>query len=237
LILTPPVQSGFLFQQSAALLPLEPDVLLQLRHLGIRTLGQYARLPTTGVLARWGQAGRTAQLWAQGQDNRPVIPPSEQLMMSARIEFDGVLTDRDILLAALMRKADALLSPLRDQLQAAGWLALSITRGDRRVIPVKHTFPLPTALGNTVKLALSGVLERVTWDGEGAADVTLTFGDITDAPVQQLSLFDTPSPRALLTATLQKLAARYGADTFCMAALTEPDHPLAERRVSWQRFE
>jgi nucleotidyltransferase/DNA polymerase involved in DNA repair len=78
LILTPQVQSAFLSQQPSALLPLEADALLQLRHLGIRTLGQYARLPTAGVLARWGQAGRTAQRWAQGHDDRPVIPLSEQ---------------------------------------------------------------------------------------------------------------------------------------------------------------
>jgi hypothetical protein len=96
---------------------------------------------------------------------------------------------------------------------------------------------MPTAHANTVKLALSNALERVTWDGEGATDVSLAFGDITDAPMRQLSLLDTPSPREMLAATLQKLAARYGADTFCMASLTEPDHPLPERRVSWQKFE
>jgi hypothetical protein len=131
---------------------------------------------------------------------------------------------------------------LRDQLQAIGWLGLDVTRGDRRTVSVKHTFPMPTAVGSSVKLALDRVLGRVEWTvgpdaGEGATDVSLTLGDITDAPAQQLSLLDIPTPRETLIATLDKLAARYGRDAFCMAALTEPDHPLAERRVSWQKFE
>ncbi len=236
LFLDPITQPVFLSQQTAALLPLAADALLQLRYLGIRTLGQYARLPAAAVLTRWGEAGRTAQRWAQGEDDRPVIPPSEQAEVSAYIEFDGVLLDRDILLAALVRKAEKLLAPLRNQLQAIGWLEVAITRGDRRVISVKHTFPMPTADGSSVKLALDRVLGRVEWNKEGVSDATLTLGDITDAPAQQLSLFDVPTPRETLAATLEQLAARYGRDSFCMAVLTEPDHPLPERRVSWQRF-
>ncbi len=237
LVLSPVTQPAFLSQQTAALLPLEAEALLQLRHLGIRTLGQYARLPAAAVLTRWGQAGRTAQRWAQGYDDRPVIPLSEREEVSAHIEFDGVLLDRDILLAALVRKAEKLLGPLRNQFQAIGWLKLAITRGDRRTVSVKHTFPMPTAVGSSVRLALDRVLGRVEWNGEGATDVDLTLGDVTDAPAQQLSLLDTPTPRETLSATLEKLAARYGPDSFYMAALTEPDHPLPERRVSWQRFE
>lgn len=241
LVLAPTAQPTFLSRQTTALLPLETEALLQLRHLGIRTLGQYARLPSAAVLTRWGEAGRTAQRWAQGYDDRPVIPPSERAEVSAYIEFDGVLLDRNILLAALVRKAEKLLKPLRGQLQAIGWLGLKITRADRRIVSVKHTFPMPTGDGASVKLALDRVLGQVTWTvgpdvGEGATDVTLTLGDITDAPAQQLSLLDVPSPREALAATLETLAARYGRNAFCMATLTEPDHPLPERRVSWQRF-
>jgi len=237
LFLTPVVQRAFLSHQTAALLPLEADALLQLRHLGVRTLGQFAQLPSAGVLSRWGRAGHTAHLWAQGHDDRPVVLPAERPQVTARIEYDGPVVDREILLTTLMRKAESLLNPLRDRLQATGWFALTVTRGDGRVLHLRHNFPLPTVAANTVRLALGSVLNRAAWDGEGAADMTLTFGDITDAPVQQLTLFDTPSPRQALSATLKKLSARYGLNTFCMAVLTEPDHPLAERRVSWQHFE
>jgi nucleotidyltransferase/DNA polymerase involved in DNA repair len=237
LVLDSVAQRAFLAQQKITLLPLESDILLQLRHLGIRTLGQYARLPASAVLTRWGQAGRTAQQWAQGNDDRPVLLPFEQPQVAARIEFDGVLSDRDILLAALSRKAEELLAPLAAQFQAVGKLGLTITRGDRRVISVAHTFPLPTAAGNSIKLALSAQLDQIAWDGEGAADASLSLSQITDAPTPQLTLFDAPTPRETLAKTLAALSARFGPDAFHMASLTEPDHPLPERRASWQEFQ
>jgi DNA polymerase IV len=231
------VQRSFLADQPVALLPLGPDTLLHLRHLGISKLGQYARLPPAGVLVRFGEAGRTAQRWSLGQDDRPVILPSELPQASARIEFDPPVESHDILLAALMERAARLLAPLHARLQAIGRLWLDITRADGRSFPASHIFPLPTALTEAVRAALSAALDRVIWGGEGAAEVTLTLADITDAPAQQLALFDTPTPRALLTATLDRLAARFGAETFQMAVLADTSHPLPERRASWRTFD
>ncbi len=131
--------------------------------------------------------------------------------------------------------------PLRDRLQAIARILLNVTRADGRTLPVAHTFPLPTAAAEPARLALASLLTRVPWDGQGVVEVTLTLAGITDAPGQQLTLFDTGEiggdSRARLTATLDRLAARFGADAFRLAALTDPDHLLPERRaafVPWQ---
>jgi nucleotidyltransferase/DNA polymerase involved in DNA repair len=241
LLLIPAAQRAFLADQPASLLPLDADALLQLRHLGIRTLGQYTRLPATGVLTRFGVAGRTAQRWAQGLDDRPVLPPWESAEAASRIEFEPPLADRERLLAALLARADKLLAPLRERLQAAARLALNVTRADGRVIPVSHTFPLPTAALPTVRHALASLLDRITWAGEGAAEVVVILAGITDAPSPQLTLFDLDGAdddqRGRLTATLERLAARFGADAFRLATLADPDHLLIERRAvfaPWQ---
>lgn len=238
LLLNPEVQRAFLATQPVALLPMDADALVQLRHLGIRTLGQFARLPTAGVLTRFGEAGRTAQRWAQGQDDRAVILPREAPEVTARIEFDGPLADGDILLAALARRAEALMGPIRAHLQAIGRLALTITRADARTASADHVFPLPTAAAEPLRLGLAAALGRVTWGGEGVVDVTLTLAGITDPPSKQLSLFDAaPTTRAALTATLDRLATRFGPEAFRMAILTDPDNRLPERRVSWRSFD
>ena len=235
LLLVPAAQRAFLADQSTTTLPLDTDALTQLRHLGIRTLGQYARLPVTGVLARFGLAGRTAQRWAQGLDDRPVLPPWESAEVAARIEFETPLADRERLLAALIQRADRLLGPLRDRLQAVARILLAITRADGRTIPVSHTFALPTIAAEPVCLALAGLLDRVTWDGQGVAEITLTLAGITDAPAQQLTLFDPQDDdRARLSALLARLAARFGADAFRLASLADPDHLLLERRAAFQ---
>jgi len=241
LLLAPAAQRAFLAGQPAATLPLDADAVTQLRHLGIRTLGQFTRLPATGVLARFGPAGRTAQRWAQGLDDRPVVPPWECPEVSARIEFEPPLADRERLLAALARRADQLLIPLRDRLQVIARILLHVTRADGRTIPVAHIFPLPTAAAEPVRLAVASLLARAPWDGQGVSEVTLTLAGITDTPGQQLALFDTGESggdsRARLTATLDRLAARFGADAFRLAMLADPDHLLPERRaafVPWQ---
>ena len=239
LLLAPAAQRAFLAGQSVATLPLDADALLQLRHLGIRTLGQYTRLPATGVLTRFGQAGRTAQRWAQGLDDRPVVPPWECPEVSARLEFEIPLADAEWLLAALMQQADRLLVPLRDRLQASARILLNITRADGRTISVTHVCPQPTAAAGPVRLALAGLLARTPWEGQGATEITLTLAGITDAPGQQLTLFadTTDNTRTRLTATLDRLAARFGADAFRLASLTDPDHLLLERRAAFQPWQ
>lgn len=235
LLLAPVAQRDFLAGQPVATLPLDADALLQLRHLGIRTLGQYTRLPAAGVLTRFGPAGRTAQRWAQGLDDRPVVPPWESPEVAARLEFETPLADGEILLAALLRRAERLLGPLRDRLQTIGRLELRITRADGRMLPLAHVFPQPTAAAEPVRLALAGLLARAPWDGQGAAEITLTLAGITDTPGQQLALFADAADdnRARLTATLDRLAARFGADAFRLASLADPDNLLFERRAAF----
>ena len=229
-------------------LPLDPDALTQLRHLGIRTLGQFARLPAAGVLTRFGTAGRTAQHWAQGQDDRPVVPPWEAPEASAQLEFETPLADRERLLSALMRSAERLLTPLSERFQAVGRITLAVTRADRRIIPVGHTFSQPTAALGSVRLGLEAALARVCWEGQPAVSVALTFGGISDAPVRQLTLLDPAAPfgeetdaiadsRLQLKATLDRLAARFGSEAFRIASLTDPDNLLPERRASWRSFD
>jgi protein ImuB len=237
LLLTPAAQRAFLVSQPVTVLPLDSDILTQLRHLGVRTLGQYARLPVAGVLSRFGPPGRTAQRWAQGLDDRPVVPPWEAPEASTRIEFETPLADRERLLLLLMQRAGKLLASLAGRLQAASRVTLEVTRADRRVVPVGHAFSLPTAAAEPVRLAIGTALERVVWEGQGAVEITLTLAGITDAPGEQLTLFDVEEDnRSRLGALLSRLATRFGPEAFRLATLADPDNPLPERRAGLSRW-
>jgi nucleotidyltransferase/DNA polymerase involved in DNA repair len=237
LLLSSAAQRAFLASQPVTTLPLDSDVLTQLRHLGIRTLGQYARLPVAGVLSRFGSSGRTAQRWAQGLDDRPVVPPWEAPQVSTRAEFETPLADRERLLMVLMHRAGKLLSSLAGRLQAASRVTLEITRADGRVVPVSHAFPLPTAAAEPVRLAIGAALGRVAWEGQGATEITLTLAGITDAPGEQLALFDVEeNSRSRLGVLLDRLATRFGPEAFQLATLTDPDNPLPERRAGLSRW-
>ncbi len=210
---------------------------------GHPALGQFARLPAAAVSARFGLAGRTAERWALGLDDRPVVPPWEARETSARIELDGPSADRERLLALLGQRAERLLSPLQESLQEAGRVTLLVTRADGRTVPASYTFPQPTAAAGAVRLGLAAALDRITWDGQPAVEIALTLAGIQDAPGRQLALFDlaqaaaggnSPQGRARLEAALRRLAAGFGPDAFRLATLVNPDNPLPERRVSWR---
>ena len=232
LLLAPRRQRAFLAGQPVATLPLDADALLQLRHLGIRTLGQYARLPATGVLTRFGQAGRTAQRWAQGLDDRPVRRPGRRRSRGPAGVRDALGGSRAPAGRAAAPGRPAA-GPAARPAPGRGPPAARITRADGRTIPLTHTFPQPTAAAEPVRLALAGLLERVPWDGQGAAEITLTLAGITDTPAQQLTLFDPHDDNRARLSALDRLAARFGADAFRLASLADPDNLLLERRAAF----
>jgi nucleotidyltransferase/DNA polymerase involved in DNA repair len=237
LLAEPAAERAFVDPQPVTWLPLGPDALRHLLHLGVRTLGAYRRLPAAGVLARFGALGATAQRWAQGHDERPVLLPAELPHETLRVEFAAPVVDREILLASLLRRAAPRLTQMQARGQAVGCLTLTVTRADGRLLPGQHTFPQPAAALAPLRAALNTLLARTAWRDHGASELTLTLAEITDAPAQQLTLWaEASSPRAALTALLDQLAPRFGPQTFRMAALVEPSHPLPERRTSWQVF-
>ena len=81
-------ETSFLNPLSIQLLPLPWAALQQLAWLGIRTLGQFARLPAAAVGQRFGPAGRIAQQWAQGRDQRPVCANTRSTPEPLILEFE-----------------------------------------------------------------------------------------------------------------------------------------------------
>ena len=237
LLTEPAAERAFIEPQPVTWLPLGAEAMRHLLHLGVRTLGAYGRLPAAGVLARFGALGGAAQRWAQGHDDRPVLLPAELPHVALRIEFDAPVADREILLASLLRRAMSPLAQLQANFQAVGRLTLIVTRADGRLLPGQHTFPRPTAALASIRATLNTLLERTAWRDAGASEITLTLEEITDAPAQQLTLWEeATSPRAALVALLSQLTPRFGPQAFQMAALVEPSHPLPERRSNWQVF-
>jgi protein ImuB len=237
LLTDPAAERAFIEPQPVTWLPLCVEAVRHLLHLGVRTLGAYGRLPTAGVLARFGVPGGAAQRWAQGHDDRPVLLPAELPHVALRIEFDAPVVDQDILLASLLRRAAPRLTQLQARWQAVGRLTLTVTRADGRLLPSQHAFPRPTAALAPIRATLNTLLERIAWRDAGASELMLTLEELTDAPAQQLTLWEeATSPRATLAALLSQLTPRFGPQTFQMAALVEPSHPLPERRASWQAF-
>lgn len=91
-------EAAFLARAPVTWLPLPPDMIHQLRRLGLSTLGAVAAVPPAKLAARFGPDGRLAWELASGSDNRPVRsrPPEETIVETLTMPTPAV--SRDMLL-------------------------------------------------------------------------------------------------------------------------------------------
>jgi nucleotidyltransferase/DNA polymerase involved in DNA repair len=222
-------ETRFLRPLSVSLLPLSPVAHQELHWLGIHTLGQFAQLPVNAVVQRFGAVGRIAHQWAQGHDTRPV-------RNTVRANFNPLTVQLDPPTGLLDPVLEALLGVLRPHLQAlavelAGCRKINVELGFLDSSTRTLAISLVTAISQeaTLQATLAHHLQTLNWPAE-VAHLTITGLETGELPAEQLSLFpeftDNAAPGALL---VQRLSSVYGA-VFFRGDVTEPHHPVAERR-------
>lgn len=222
-------ESRFLSPLSITLLPLPALALQQLNWLGIRTLGQFAQLPSQAVWQRFGQAGKVAQQWAKGQDDRPVQPTAFAEREVESIDIDPPTDLLSEVVAAVMHRLTPELATLAQQLAGVRCirLELSFSEGSKRIVTVDFVEPISQV--QRVEAVLTSKLQQLVWCGD-VSRVTLLRLERGELAMQQLSLFTELDQRASKGATLtQRLGLRYGS-IFFQATLRNAHHPVAERR-------
>jgi nucleotidyltransferase/DNA polymerase involved in DNA repair len=226
-------QKGFLQPLPVSLLPLAGDTLQRLGFLGLRTLGQYAALPPAAVWQQFGRAGKLAQRCARGEDDRPVVPRWQAPQLSAAVEFDQPLAERERLVAALERLVAPLQAKLRAGFQACGQVRLTVHFDDNDSQERERTFLLPVADEACVVRTLAELLEGLRWPAP-ATGLVVTLGQIQEVVAEQLTLFPLQDERESKLQEVQRyLVARFGANCLRRAVLAQPGAPLPEWRVGW----
>jgi protein ImuB len=137
----------------------QPDLADLLRRLGIRTLGAFADLPATDVLARFGPAGAAAHRLARGLDERSVagrVPPPD---LSVALELDPPADRVDTAAFAAKSLADQ----LHRQLAARG---LACTRVAIEA-DTEHGEHLTRLWRHDGALTPGAMAERVRWQLDG----------------------------------------------------------------------
>ena len=226
----------FLSPLPITLLPLPALALQQLTWLGIHTLGQFGALPSQAVWQRWGQPGKLAHQWAKGHDDRPVRSTVRPTAPPLRVEIDPPTEMLTFVLHALLDALNPLLRSLAERFEGIRQLqiTLSFVEGSKRLLTLNFAEPIhqEKRLAHT----LTTQFQLLNWPGE-LSRVEIAHPATGELLPEQLTLFpelDTrpadPSP-----AFLQRLTHRYG-DLFYKAILTDPHHPIAERRFVYQAF-
>jgi len=227
-------ERAFLRPLPVTLLPLAEEALRRLCFLGLRTLGQYAALPVAAVEQQFGRVGKLAYRYARGEDDRPVVPRWQASHLTAEIELETPLAERERLMMAVRHLVSPLLAELRGKLQACGQVRLTVHFDDGHAQERERTFLFPTVEEERMVRTLEQLLDGMHWHSP-AISLAVALGQIQDAVAEQLTLFPLEDDRAGKLREVQRyLAARFGANRLRRAVMTRPGAPLPEWRTGWR---
>ncbi len=225
-------EAAFLAPLSLEKLAPEMEIAATLERWGIRSIGDFARLPEGEVASRLGELGRELHAAARGIDPRPLEPRLPSPCLSEGMDLEWPL----MTLEPFLFLGNAALERLATRLESQG-LACTRLEVTLKLDPEGHdaraiSLPAPT---RDVKTLLTLVRLELEARPPGAPVVGFTFTALPDKPRRaQLSLF---GPAALspdrLATTIARLAALVGADRIGSPRTVNGHHPERFASVSY----
>ena len=223
-VVPPGQESEFLAPLPLSRLAPEIEIAETLERWGIRSVGDFARLPPGQVESRLGELGRQLQAAARGIDPRPLEPRLPALSLSEGMDLEWPL----VALEPFLFVGNAALERLTRRLDAQGLacrrleltLKLDPEGCDARAI----SLPAPTREAKTLLTLVRLELEARP---PGAPVTGFTLAAHPDKPRRaQLSLFGPPalSPDRLAT-TIARLVSLLGADRVCSPRTVDGHRP------------
>jgi protein ImuB len=123
-------------------LDLSPEILETLDRWGIRTLGEFAKLPAIAISERLGQEGVRLQQLAQGAGMRPIVPHIEAARFVEVMDLDAEITAIEPLTFILSRMLEQICSRLQSRNLATHEVRLMLgndVRTLRLPLPVRNS--------------------------------------------------------------------------------------------------
>src|SRR3954447_9265960 len=106
------VEAAYLAPLSIRLLPADDDTRERLRVFGLTSIGEFAALPASAVVARFGAHGELLHQFARGMDGRSLRPRKPVQHLRAEAEFEPVVDTLDPLRFVLHNLCGALCEQL-----------------------------------------------------------------------------------------------------------------------------
>ncbi|HEX6511448.1 MAG TPA: hypothetical protein VF157_04055, partial [Chloroflexota bacterium] len=236
-IIPPDQVASFVAGLSTDHLPVAEPIKRRMRLLGLKKLGDVARLPLSALQAEFGPTGRTMWQLSNGLDAselQALLPPSQLI---ERMRFDEPLITTD----GLLMGAQVLLARLGERLAADNrscrGLRVRAELTSKRTWQKLVNLREPTADVKRMLAALKPVFERHTWRA-AVEELELLLWDVCPAGGTQPDLFPERSgARQRIDAALRHLKARYRPLPVYRVVQPEPDTRIAERRYALASYE
>jgi DNA polymerase IV len=185
----PGEEQRYLSSLPAGYLPAAPDVLRRLARLGMRTIGEVARIPEGEWLRQLGALGRQVYQWSRGIDPEPVKPAYPPRMLQRRVEFSPEVRDRDHLEAVINRHAGVLAQQLAHKGEGCQQATLRLEVMDGPPVQVSRTLAKLQQEAYPIRQALQGLLrDALAQAGGGRESPGAAAGWDGGVPVQALEV-------------------------------------------------
>jgi protein ImuB len=214
------------------LLPLMPERRQELSELGIRKLGQLARLPRAAVADRLGKDVEQSWRRARGEDGARVAPREPPAEIAESLAFPEAVGNSITLERALAALLDRLLGRPERAGRAPRQLAVSarlVGGGSwRRIVTLRE----PTAEASRLRCALAPRLGELT---APALELRLELGALTDSVGRQEELVGMRGRsgrlREHLREGLRQARTAVGAEAVCTVMEVAPWSRIPEARA------
>ncbi|WP_018131743.1 DNA polymerase IV [Effusibacillus pohliae] len=201
---------------------------LQLERLGIRTIGDAARMDLPAIRHYMGSLADHIYMLAQGVDPRPVEPDQDRKSIGQEVTFPEDVGDINFLHTTLLAQAETIGRELRQRGLEAKTVTLKLRYPSFQTITRSQTLPEPTQLDDTIYRIARALLfkcrleplDKVRLIGISASGLVPKRG------YQQVTLFDeTPEKSQKLMQAVDRIRDKFGERAVTRARLVKKDLP------------
>ncbi len=203
-----------------------PAAQKDLARLGVKTIGDIARLDPKWLEQRFGKFGESVSRHARGLDDRAVTPPSAAKSVGREETFDRDVTDLDLAEKHLLYLSGRVARRLRRHGLKGRAVTLKVKYADFTLVTRSATLDRATDDACEIRAAVLSLLPKTQ---VGARPVRLlgvsVSGLLLPGQADQGLLFDEEARRrkAALNLALDRIADRFGEDSVLPGALVEEE--------------
>ena len=194
-----------------------------LRHLGIRTMGDLRRWPENELAARFGGMGRRLHAFAYARDDRAVTPNAPAKSISSETTFADDAADAETLLHRLWPLCETVAGRLKNAGRAGRTVTLKLKTADFKTRTRRQSLGEPTQLAERL-YRTAEPLVRAAADGTAYRLIGIGASEFTDAALADAPTLLDPerAQTARVEAAIDRVRDKLGANVIAKGRAWPP---------------
>ncbi len=197
----------------------------RLRTIGVHTVGDLQRTPTSWLRASLGFAAEHLAQLSRGVDDRPVDVSRETKSIGRETTFEQDTADREVLVRTLGALTEDVARTLRAEGLHGKTVILKVRYSNFHTLTRNLTLPGPTNSGSVVFQATMGLLDRLGRLARPVRLIGVSVSGLGRADLVQVPLFGDEDTHVKVDQVMDAINERFGEGTVRPARGVDPSDP------------